>query len=100
MTIAPSPANPELLEVVKDLIYDEVFNDFNPPEQSTQLEGAKNHPAFRGRQYLLDGLTFRDFQVLVDKRPDEESAALLHAYGRIQELRAAAHPKKLGATDA
>ena len=48
MTIAPSPANPELLEVVKDLIYDEDINDFNKHEQSTQLEGAKNQPAFRG----------------------------------------------------
>ena len=98
MTISPSPANPELLEVVKDLIYDEVFNDFNTPEQSTQLEGAKNHPAFRGRQYLLDGLTFRDFQVLVDKRLDEETAILATAWMRIKELRIAAHPPKAEAS--
>jgi len=41
MTIAPSPANPELLQVVKDLDYEEVFNDSNPPEESTQLGGVK-----------------------------------------------------------
>ena len=34
MTVAPSPANPELLQAVKDLIYEEIWNEFNPAEQS------------------------------------------------------------------
>ena len=97
MTIAPSFANPELLQVVKDLVYEEVFNDSNPPEESTQLGGVKNHRAFSGRQHLLHGLTVRDFQVLIDKLLEDETARLFHAYGRIQELRAAAHPKKSAA---
>ena len=30
MTVAPSPATPELLQAVKDLIYEEIWNEFNP----------------------------------------------------------------------
>ena len=48
----------------------------------------------KNRQHLLQGLTPRDFQVLVDKRLDEETAVLGAAWTRIKELRAAAHPKK------
>lgn len=94
MTVAPSPANPELLQAVKDLIYEEIFNAANPPEQSTILEGTKNHPVWKNHQHLLDGLTPRDFQVLVDKRLDEETAILATAWMRIKELRIAAHPPK------
>jgi len=34
---------------------------------------------------------------LIDELLEDETARLLHAYGRIQELRAAAHPKKSAA---
>ncbi|KZR63152.1 hypothetical protein [Prochlorococcus sp. MIT 1306] len=94
MTVAPSPANPELLRKVSEVIYEEIFNEFNPPEQSTTLEGLKEHRVWENRQHLPEGLTARDFQVLVDKCLDVETAALFHAYGRIQELLAAAHPRK------
>ena len=43
MTAAPSPANPELLQAVKDLIYEEIWKEFNPAEQSTTLDGTKEH---------------------------------------------------------
>ena len=94
MTVAPSPANPELLQAVKDLIYEEIWNEFNPAEQSTTLDGTKEHRVMKNRQHLLQGLTPRDFQVLVDKRLDEETAVLGAAWTRIKELRTAAHPPK------
>jgi len=89
----PKPASPELLEAVKNQIYEEVWNEDNPPEQSTQLGRTKEHRVWKNHQHLLDGLSVRDFQVLVDKRLDEESRDLAHAWNRIKELRAAAHPK-------
>ena len=91
----PKPASPELLKAVKNQIYEEVWNEDNPPEQSTQLEKAGEHRVWKHRQHLLDGLAVRDFQVLVDKRLDEETKELANAWKRIQELRAAAHPKAL-----
>ena len=92
MTI-PKPASPELLDLVKGVIHDEIWNYDNPPEQSTQLEGTKEHGVWKNCKYLLDGLTVRDFQVLVDNCLDEETRDLVHAWSRIKQLRAAAHPK-------
>ena len=94
MNVAPTPANPELLQAVKDFIYEEIFNEANPPEHSTTLEGTKNHRVWEKHQHLLEGLTPRVYQVLVEKCLDVETDALLHAYARIQELRAAAHLRK------
>ena len=94
MTAAPSPANPELLQAVKDLIYEEIWKEFNPAEQSTTLDGTKQHRVWKDCQHLLQGLSPRDFQVLVDKRLDEETAILATAWMRIKELRIAAHPPK------
>jgi len=41
--VTPSPANPELLDAVAGILQDEIFNDCNPSEQSTILEGTKEH---------------------------------------------------------
>ena len=89
----PTPANPELVNMVRDVLYDEIWNEDSPPEQCTQLEGTKEHRVWKDCQYLLDGLTVRDFQVLVDNCLDEETRDLVHAWSRIKQLRAAAHPK-------
>ena len=93
MKVAPTPANPELLRKVKDVVYEEIFNEFNPPEQSTTLEGTKEHHIWKNHQHLLEGLTVRDFQVLVDKALNEETVLLFKAYKRIKELRNAARQK-------
>ena len=90
MTAAPTPTNPALQEAIGNLLYDEIFNDCNPAERSTILAGVKEHHLLGPAQHLLEGLTVRDFQVLVMRSLDHESARLLHAYGRIQELRATA----------
>ena len=90
---APKPVSPELLKLVRDLLYDEIWNDNSPPEQCTQLEGTKEHRVWKDCQHLLDGLTVRDFQVLVDKCLDDETERVALGLNRIQQLRAAAHPK-------
>ena len=52
----PMPANPKLLQKVKDWIIEEIWNRDTPPEQVTQLKGAKRNRHFR---HLLEGLTAR-----------------------------------------
>ena len=47
MTVAPTPTNPELLRKVKDVVYEEIFNEFNQPERATTLERAKEHPIWK-----------------------------------------------------
>ena len=70
MNVEPTPANPELLLTVKDFVYEEIFNEANPPEHSTTLEGTKNHQLWEKHQHLLESLTPGDFQVLVERRLD------------------------------
>ena len=86
----PMPANPKLLQAVKDSIFEEIWNCDSPPEQVTQLKWVKGDNYWRP---LVEGLTARDFQVLVDNRLDEETRNLVRAWRRLKELRAAAHPK-------
>ena len=89
----PTPANPELVNMVRDVLYDEIWNDDSPPEQCTQLDSTTEHRVWKDCQHLLDALTVRDFQVLVDKFLDHETERVALGLNRIQELRAAAHPK-------
>ena len=89
----PTPASPGLVIMVRNVLYDEIWNDDNPPEQSTQLDGTTEHRVWKRHQHLLNGLTFRDFQVLVDKFLDDETERVALGLNRIQELLAAAHPK-------
>ena len=89
----PTPASPELVNMVTNVLYDEIWNDDNPPEQSTQLDCTKEHRVWRRHQHLLNGLTTRDFQMLVDKFLDEEITRIAIGWKRIDELRAAADSK-------
>ena len=90
MTSAPSAVSPELKLAVRDLLFEAVFNDWNPAEHSTTLAGVKEHGLLGEQQHLLEGVSVRDFHALVTHCLDEEITRLVDAYGRIQELRAAA----------
>ena len=83
----------ELMKAVAETVYDAIWNEDGPPENTATLEGFKATCSPRNRR-MLGGITPKRFRMMVRCALDKERADLLAKLGRCEALQSAASSDK------